>query len=348
MKIFECEKCFQPLYFENQSCEKCGHLAGFSTSLLDLKTFENGLNSLKSDGDNSEFKFCRNKEFGVCNWLIPVSDQEDFCDACKLNRTIPDLSDAENFKKWQKLEIAKHRLIYQLVRLGLNPQSKTEDTNGLTFDFINNHYGIGEKAMTGHDNGVITILLSEADAVHREQMKKEFEEPYRTLIGHFRHEVGHYFWDRLVFNNPTTLQEFRNIFGDERVNYADSLNSYYVNGPLVNWQQNFISQYATSHPWEDWAETWAHYLHIMDMAETSYYFGMKVEPKLYENTLNGSIGFDPYECTDFEKILKDWGPISFAINSLNRSMGMPDMYPFVISPIVKAKMDFIHRLVNRS
>ncbi|MBN3521300.1 putative zinc-binding peptidase [Algoriphagus lutimaris] len=348
MKIFECGKCFQPLYFENQSCEKCGHLVGFSNAELDLKTFENGLGSWKSDGDNFEFKFCKNKEFGVCNWLIPASDQDDFCVACKLNRTIPDLSDAENFKRWQKLEIAKHRLIYQLVRLGLNPQSIMEDPNGLTFDFINNQYGIGEKAMTGHDNGVITILLSEADAVHREQMKKEFAEPYRTLIGHFRHEVGHYFWDRLVFNDPSILQEFRNVFGDERANYGNSLNSYYSDGPQSNWQQNYISQYATSHPWEDWAETWAHYLHIMDMAETAYYFGMRVEPKLYENTLDGAIGFDPYDCTDFEKILKDWGPISFAINSLNRSMGMPDMYPFVISPIVKAKMEFIHRLVYRS
>ena len=199
--------------------------------------------------------------------------------------------------------------------------------------------------MTGHANGLITILLSEADSVHREQMRKQMSEPYRTLIGHFRHEVGHYFWDRLVANNEKRLTEFRNLFGDDRLDYGEALKNYYRTGAPANWQQTYISKYASSHAWEDWAETWAHYLHIMDMAETAYYYGISVNPNVNEKSIKGSFTFDPYEKRDFEKIYQSWAPISFAINSLNRSMGVPDAYPFVVSSAVVTKMKFIHKLI---
>lgn len=344
MKIFECGNCSHPLYFENDSCEKCGHISGYSDATRQMLTFDPESSNLIADRNGEVFKYCQNKEFAVCNWLIPVSDENEFCSACELNRTIPNLSDDKNFQKWQKLEVAKHRLIYQLQRLGLPipPQEHYLET-GLCFDFISKQGN--SKIMTGHANGVITILLSEADSVHREQMRKQMSEPYRTLIGHFRHEVGHYFWDRLVAINELVLNDFRNLFGNEQADYGEALKTYYQNGSPVNWQSNFISQYATSHPWEDWAETWAHYLHIMDMAETAYYFGMSVNPLLKDGSLSGSIDFDPYEITDFDNIFKAWVPISFAINSLNRSMGVPDAYPFVVSPSVVDKMNFIHRLV---
>ncbi|MEB2776613.1 putative zinc-binding metallopeptidase [Algoriphagus sp. D3-2-R+10] len=344
MKIFECGNCFHPLYFENESCEKCGHLAGYYDTSLKILTFERGASQMIADRDGNAFKYCQNKEFGVCNWLIPAYNENHFCNACELNRTIPDLSDNENFQKWQKLEIAKHRLIYQLQRLRLAiPAKENHPEIGLSFDFVSKQND--PEIMTGHADGVITILLSEADSVHREKMRKEMYEPYRTLIGHFRHEVGHYFWDRLVATNQSVLDEFHALFGNEQIDYGDALKQHYQNGSPVNWQNNFISQYATSHPWEDWAETWAHYLHIMDMTETAYYFGMSVEPILKDKSLRGSVDFDPYEIKDFNSIYKAWAPLSFAINSINRSMGIPDAYPFVVSSVVVDKMKFIHRLI---
>lgn len=344
MKIFECGNCAHPLYFENESCEKCGHLSGYSDEKSKMLTFEPATSTMISDRNGNEYKYCQNKEYGVCNWLIPASDENHFCNACALNRTIPDLSDNANFPKWQKLEIAKHRLVYQLQRLGLAiPDKENHPEIGLSFDFISKQND--PQIMTGHADGLITILLSEADSVFREKMRKQMSEPYRTLIGHFRHEVGHYFWDRLVATNDVLLNEFRNIFGDERADYGEALKAHYQKGAPLNWQNNFISEYATSHAWEDWAETWAHYLHIMDMTETGYYFGMSLTPILKDKSLGGSVEFDPYEVKDFNAIYKTWAPMSFAINSLNRSMGIPDAYPFVVSSAVVEKMKFIHRLL---
>ena len=344
MKIFECGNCAHPLYFENESCEKCGHLSGYYDAKLEMLTFEPATSSLISDRSGNAYKYCQNKEYGVCNWLIPATDENQFCTACTLNRTIPDLSDNANLSKWQKLEIAKHRLVYQLQRLGLAiPAKEHHPETGLSFDFIAKQND--PQIMTGHADGLITILLSEADSVFREKMRKEMAEPYRTLIGHFRHEVGHYFWDRLVATDQNLLHEFRTVFGDERADYGQSLKKHYQNGAPGNWQENFISEYATSHPWEDWAETWAHYLHIMDMTETGYYFGMSVDPIIKDKSLRGAVQFDPYEIKDFLSIYKIWAPMSFAINSLNRSMGIPDAYPFVVSATVVEKMKFIHRLI---
>lgn len=344
MKIFECGNCAHPLYFENESCEKCGHLTGYSSATSSMLTFDPGKFPLISDRKGKAYKYCKNKELGVCNWLIPADLDNEFCTACELNRTIPDLSDSENFPKWQKLEVAKHRLVYQLLKLELAiPPQETNPEIGLSFDFISRQGD--NQIMTGHSYGLITILLSEADSVHREKMRKQMSEPYRTLIGHFRHEVGHYFWDRLVATNQKVLNDFRNLFGNEQLDYGDALKTHYQNGAPVDWQNNFISEYATSHPWEDWAETWAHYLHIMDMAETAYYFGMSVNPILKDNSLQGSVPNDPYEFKNFNSIYKAWAPLSFAINSLNRSMGIPDAYPFVVSLPVVDKMKFIHRLI---
>jgi hypothetical protein len=215
--------------------------------------------------------------------------------------------------------------------------------NGLCFDFVARQNNLN--LMTGHAKGVITVLLREADSVQREQMRKQFLEPYRTLIGHLRHEVGHYFWDRLIINNPQVLTKFREIFGDEQVSYDDALQNYYKVGAPNHWQKSFISKYATSHPWEDWAETWAHYLHIMDMVETAYFFGVNVKPIGKNKELKTKASFDPYTIEDFDVIIKTCVPLSFAVNSINRAMGVPDVYPFVITAAVVNKMKFIHQLL---
>lgn len=346
MIIFECDNCAHSLFFENHTCEKCRHLTGYSMIDHRMLTFDPLVSTLVSDKDGREFRYCKNKELGVCNWLIPIEKDEKFCQACKLNRTIPNLSDQKNFQKWRKLEVAKHRLIFQLESLNLPYISKLKDRNqGVCFDFLSRNSS--HNRMTGHASGVITILLDEADSVHLEMMKTKLFEPYRTLIGHFRHEVGHYYWDRLVAIHPETLQQFRDIFGDERVDYAQSLKTYYQSSNQSDWKKNYISKYATAHPWEDWAETWAHYLHIMDMAETSFSFGISVDPILDESSLRGKIDFDPYKTPDFDKIFRAWFPISIAINSLNRSMGTQDAYPFVINSAVVKKMKFIHHLILR-
>ena len=166
------------------------------------------------------------------------------------------------------------------------------------------------------------------------------------MVGHLRHEVGHYFWDVLIRDNPKILQKYRAIFGDESADYGEALETYYKNGAPEDWQKNFISTYATSHPWEDWAETWAHYLHIMDMVETAYFFRLNVKPKgVQSKELKTKVSFDPYSISDFNAIVKTAVPLSFAVNSLNRSMGIPDVYPFVISAKIVEKLKFIHHLL---
>ncbi|TVZ59690.1 hypothetical protein NA63_2226 [Flavobacteriaceae bacterium MAR_2010_105] len=344
MKLFQCGHCNHALYFENYSCENCGHASGFRDQDRQMLTFDSiEKTPLISNREKIAYKYCKNKSYDVCNWLIEKDSPEEFCSACLLNRTIPNLSDEKNFEKWRNLEVAKHRLVYQLQKIGLSLPSKVTDENGLCFDFVANQKG--SKFMTGHANGVITILLSEADSVEREKMRKQFLEPYRTLIGHLRHEVGHYFWDRLVITNPQILTQFRALFGDESLNYSTALQNYYKSGAPSNWQKSYISKYATAHPWENWAETWAHYLHIMDMVETAYFFGVNVNPKSLRKGRKTKVSFDPYLEEDFDAIINVCVPLSFAVNSINRAMGVPDVYPFVITPPVVEKLKFIHQLL---
>lgn len=346
MKIFQCGNCKHSIYFENVSCENCGHISGFRDKTHKMLTFDTEGIKLISDREKIEFKFCKNNEYKVCNWVLEKDSPEEYCSACQLNRTIPNLSltNTNNFSNWRNLETAKHRLIYQLQKIGLPLISKLKDKeNGLCFDFVSNKQD--PKLMTGHANGVITILIREGNSTIREKTRKELAEPYRTLVGHLRHEVGHYFWDVLIRDNPKVLEEYRSIFSDESKDYGEALNEYYENGAPENWQESFISKYATSHSWEDWAETWAHYLHIMDMVETAYFFRISVKPARKNNVLKTKVSFDPYKLKSFDAILETCVPLSFAVNSFNRSMGIPDVYPFVISPKIIEKLKFVHRLL---
>jgi len=300
---------------------------------------------------NQAYQFCKNHEFNTCNWLVATNDQTGFCTACKLNKTIPNLENPKNLKKWRRIELAKHRLIFQLQQLGLPIISKiTNEEEGFCFEFLSRKDATLEEAktmMTGHANGLITILVSEADSVLREQMKLQMKERYRTLLGHFRHEVGHYYWERLIQIDNTQLENFRMLFGHERASYAEALENHYKNGAPKKWRKKFISKYAASHPWEDWAETWSHYLHIMDTLETAYHFGLAAHPKLENMEYMGmDASFDPYREPSFKKIIQAAIPMFFSINSINRSMGIADIYPFVIPKPVIRKMKFIHNLLR--
>src|SRR5258705_3629587 len=347
MKLFECQNCGQPLYFENTRCESCGLELGYlpaKETVTALKeASQNGLRAMADPG-NGLYRYCANVRPGVCNWLIPVDSPEEFCAACRHNRTIPDLSQADNAVNWRKIEGAKHRLFYTLQKLRLPLSTKTEDPEGgLAFDFLVE--ADATPVLTGHASGLITISLAEADDSKRERQRQQMEEPYRTLLGHFRHEVAHYYWDQLVRDQPL-LGEFRDLFGDERQDYAAALQKHYAEGPPPNWSEHFVTAYASVHPWEDFAESWAHYFHMVDTLETANAFGLRLRPKLGKGAdLATSVNFDPHVAT-MDRIIDSWLPLTFAVNSINRSMGIPDLYPFVLSPPAIVKLSFIHGRIH--
>jgi len=348
MKLYTCDHCQNTVYFENDTCLHCGYSLGFDMRTMDMITLEKqGDNIYCSVKQNNEtFYYCNNAAYGVCNWIIPAQGGPGFCLACSLNRMIPSLDSEVNRGRWKNIETAKHRLVYSLLRLRLPVEKKQGDEeNGIAFDFLADS-SPGERVMTGHDNGVITLNIEEADEAERTKHKMDLGERYRTLLGHFRHEIGHYYWDRLIRDSPR-LNDYRALFGNEEADYAKALETYYQNGAPSNWMQHFISPYASAHSWEDWAETWAHYLHLMDTLETAFSFGLEIHPEnIVDNKgIRAEIKRDPYETADFNRIFSWWLPLTFAVNSLNRSMGHPDFYPFVISEAVSRKLRFIHELV---
>ncbi len=347
MRLFNCQSCAAMLFFENRQCGACGHHVGYLPELSMLSAVE-------PDGElwtplarpEARYRFCSNAGHDVCNWLV-ADGTETVCAACRHNRTIPDLSVDGTRERWSKLEVAKHRLFYSLIRLGIRLPNRTDDPEGgLVFDFLDETPG-GARVMTGHDSGVITIAAKEADDAVREELRHEMHETYRTLLGHFRHETGHWIWNVLV-RDGGKLEESRALFGDERAPYPAALQRYYSEGPTAGWQMRTITAYASSHPWEDFAETWAHYLHIIDTLDTGSAFGVSVHPPAdHGGELSTRASIDPYTEPEMETVLDAWLPLVFAVNSLNRSMGLADLYPFVIGDEVRAKLAFMHRLTRK-
>jgi len=347
MKIFACQACRQLLYFENTACLSCGRRLGY---LPDAAV----LSALEPDGEawrplaepETRQRFCANAAHDACNWLLPADSPDAMCRACRHNRTVPDLGDAENRLRWQKLERAKHALFYALLRFRLPLATRDEaPESGLAFDFLADAPN-APPVMTGHAGGIVTINVREADDAERERRRGELGETYRTILGHFCHEIGHYYWDRLV-RDRDGIAAFRAAFGDESRDYAAALAAHYENGPRAGWRESFISSYASAHPWEDFAETWAHYLHIVDTLETARAFGMELHPRVRGKLpLDSEVDFDPYRALDPEWLIEAWLPLTVAVNSLNRSMGQPDLYPFVLSPPVVEKLRFVHGLLH--
>ena len=352
MKIFHCDHCGHLLFFENTECLSCGHRVAY---LPDVRL----VGSLDADGADTwrsplpraakdGYRLCHNDKIErVCNWAVPASDDNPLCLSCRTTRVIPNLAEPGNRSAWYRLEVAKRRLLFSLMELGLPIQDRSDDSKGgLAFEFLADAIPGAAPVLTGHENGVITVNIAEADDAERERRRAAMHEGYRTLLGHMRHESGHFYWDRLI-GGTLELDEFRSVFGDERADYAAALSEHYARGGPADWQERFVSAYAASHPWEDWAETWAHYMHIVDTLETAYSFGLSVDPQVAHSlkALKEDIKSDPYDIHDFETIIRFWLPLTFAMNSLNRSMGLSDLYPFVISGPVKEKMKFIHQLI---
>jgi hypothetical protein len=351
MRAFHCDACGSLVFFENVQCVKCGHALGFIPELIDLSTLEPAAEgrwrALAPAARAGAHKLCENgHQHQVCNWLVPAEDSIPFCVACRLNDVIPDLTVPRNREFWHKLEIAKRRMIYTLLRLGLPTDGPAgENRQPLRFRFLTDP-AEGPRVMTGHNRGVITINIAEADDGERERRRVALGEPYRTLLGHLRHEVAHYYWDQLVSNTPH-LARFRELFGDETEDYSAALQNYYRQGPPADWQSRHVTAYAAAHPWEDWAETSAHYFHIVDTVETAASFGMTLRPKHPDaEAMTADLRKVSRPGQGFDEILENWLPLTYALNELNRGMGLSDLYPFVLSSPAIEKLRFVHELLK--
>jgi len=349
MRLFRCQHCDQVLYFENTRCERCGHRLGFLPEAAQLSALEQEGDAWRPLAAPQQRRlFCTNAQYDACNWLVPEGAKDALCASCRHNRTIPDLTIAANLPPWRRIQDAERRLIYTFQRLALPLADRVEDpAHGLAFDVLADPPdGTSPQVMTGHEQGIIAVALAEADDAERERRRTAMGEPYRTLLGHFRHESGHHYWDLLV-RDGGKLEECRALFGDDTQDYAAALQAHYANGAPADWQNAFVSAYATSHPWEDFAETWAHYLHIVDTLEMASAFRLSVQPRVAKgDDLDAQIDFNPYRVAGAEALVEAWLPLTYAVNSLNRCMGAPDLYPFVLSPPAIEKLGFVHRLVH--
>jgi hypothetical protein len=355
MKTFHCTHCESLVFFENVRCLTCEHPLAFlpdEGAIVALEQSEGGFWRVDGKGaTDRRYRLCDNYDReNVCNWAVPADDPETLCRSCRLTRVIPTLSIPENRIAWFRLEQAKRRMVYTLLAVGLPLARKLQDEDsGLAFEFLQEGQG-GDAArvLTGHDNGLITVNVAEADDVHRERQRTLQHEPYRTLLGHFRHEIGHYYWGRLILDSPR-LEGFRQLFGDERANYQESLKVHYEKGPPEGWDRQYISAYATTHPWEDWAESWAHYLHMVDTLEWAGSAGLSLKPRR-SNEPAMRAPSDPLTAgpSDFEAMIAAWFPLTYVLNSLNRGLGLPDAYPFLLLPPVIQKLQFIHETIEQS
>lgn len=315
-----------------------------------LEPSDNGTwEALTSRAKGRWYRQCSNgAKHQVCNWMIPSGDPDAFCLSCRLDEIIPDLTVSGNLERWRKIEMAKRRVIYTILQLRLPTEAVPEENRpGLRFKFLGDVEG-GPPVTTGHENGLITINIAEADDDKRERRRVSLHEPYRTLLGHLRHETAHYYWDRLIANSRW-LESWRAQFGDESLDYGTALQAYYDKGPPSDWQIHSVSAYASAHPWEDWAETWAHYFHIIDSLETAASFGMALKPRHpAANSMTTDLKTIRVFDSSFDTLLERWFPLTYALNSLNRGMGLHDLYPFALSTQAIEKLRFVHEVVQAS
>ncbi len=350
MQLFECQGCQSALHFENSQCLTCGRAVGFLQDKFAMSALEGGPERFLALGAGDKpYRYCDNARHSACNWLVSDASADRLCDSCRHNRTIPDLAIPENLGRWRKIEMAKRYVFRSLLRWRLpHPYRSDDPERGLAFDFLADaHAGAAKPIITGHDSGLITLNIAEGDDAERELRRTMLGEPYRTLVGHFRHEIGHYYWDRLV-RDGGRLTSFRAVFGDEWADYWRALQRHYYEGPRADWRDHFISSYASSHPWEDFAETWAHYLHIVDALETARSYGIDVRVRFMHEAAAAKIDFNPYAAPSAARLVDAWVPLTVALNGVNRSMGQHDLYPFVLNETVMKKLEFIHQLIRDS
>lgn len=345
MQQFFCD-CGNRLFFENTGCLSCGREVGWCPNCATMTALVAVGSEFRCARCDTGLSKCANRvEYDVCNRSILVppdgsAPSTSLCDCCRYNATIPDLSVPGNLDHWRELEGAKRRLIYNLDGLGL-PHGAAADgyEPGLSFDFKGDaissdaHWrsvGTEERVFTGHDGGKITINIREADAVEREKLRLDLGEGHRTLIGHFRHEIGHYYWDLLIRGNAEAEARFRDVFGDHNATpYGAALEKYYADGPPADWRENYISAYATMHPWEDWAETFAFYLDVVDVMELVSLSALLTVPVP----------------EDVDGLVATYVRLGILLNELNRAMGLIDFLPEVVPPAVLVKVQCVHDVI---
>jgi hypothetical protein len=353
-RSYSCQ-CGRSVSFRDRNCRACGAPLGYDPLLGEFHTLGAGPGegAWRLSGEkvaSRSYRRCRNFDTPAsCNWLLPVDDPLPHCICCRLNRTIPDLGDADNRRYWGAIEVAKRRLVSQLLAVGVPVKSKVSEDpeRGVAFDLLRSPPD-GPGVMTGHASGLITLNVEEADDAKREKIRHDMREPYRTLVGHFRHEIGHYYWDRLIAGT-VWHEPCRALFGDERADYAAALRTNYERGPPPDWATRYISSYASAHPWEDWAESWAHYLHLLDSLDTALGFGFtgeNVEAEVEQFTVADLYAPDHPDAERTLALVNSWVLLTTVLNELARSMGQPDFYPFVMSRVVLRKVTFIYLVVK--
>jgi len=361
--LYRC-RCGRPLFFRNSRCLGCGAEVGYDpeqATLLALPATQQTPYRITAGRGPArvERSYLRCANYTTparCNWLVPVAKErartaQILCRSCRLNRIVPDLDKSEHGIWWARIEDAKRQVVSTLITLGLPVRSRvSEDTaRGLAFELLRSEPS-GPRVVTGHANGIVTLDIEEADDATREQRRAAMREPYRTLLGHLRHEIGHYYWYRLIENSPWHAA-FREVFGDERTDYAAALQRHYDTGPPADWTVAHVSAYASAHPWEDWAETWAHYLHMIDALDTAVSFGVSaraIEATFDHFEADALAQTAPPNAADasaFLGFVNAWVELATVLNELSRSMGQPDFYPFVLSAAAVRKLHFVHRVV---
>ncbi len=367
-RSFRC-RCARPVFFANSQCLACGTPLGYDAERRQLMPLV-AVQGRSGEADAvtgglwrrvgaraapARYRRCSNLDSAAaCNWLIEQGDADagapPLCRCCRLTRTLPDLAQPDAALWWQRIEQAKRRLVSTLIALRVPVRSRVAEDReqGLVFDLLRDPPG-GPPVVTGHADGVITLNVQEADDVWREQRRTELAEPYRTLLGHLRHETGHYYWQRLVAGTRWH-EPWRHLFGDERRDYAAALQAHYRDGAPADWGERHVSAYASSHPWEDWAETWAHYLHLQDTLDTARSFGLDGEHvQLHYDRFGpaalGDIDVDAQSLA-FLRRINGWMELTGVLNELSRCMGVADFYPYVLSAAAVRKLHLVDRIVT--
>ena len=351
MRLFHCDQCNHIVFFESVQCVHCGSTLAYVPGVDDVSVMVGisgsapGQENYQRLGDISHnYRMCANRtHYQACNFAIAADDPNPLCTACRQTEILPDLAVDGNTLRWQKLETAKRRLYYTLARMGLHPENADSSPRFQFLADLPNQ----PMVLTGHASGLITINVAEADDDERARRRLALHEPYRTLLGHLRHESGHFYWDRLV-RDGGHLESFRTLFGDERQDYAQALQHYYDHAPsYAEWSPHFVSAYASAHPWEDWAESWAHYLHMVDALETtaSYHTSLAVPEGAQASPVRIQ---DPFAspAPSFDDMVSQWVPVTLLLNSMNRSLGQADAYPFALSSGALRKLRYVHALVH--
>jgi hypothetical protein len=329
MRAFTCPVCRVLVTFESVECLSSGTALAFDWQQRDFVELRDGAG-------------CANRELIACNGLAGPTG---LCASCILTRTRPNDNDPDGLEKFAVAEAAKRRLLFELLEIGLPVDDFRRQAGGLCFDMLSGSMG---PVTTGHADGVITLDLDEADPAHRERMRTDLDEPYRTVLGHLRHEIAHYYQPLLAPEGSPELDRCRELFGDDRDDYSEAMDRYYADGAPGDWLQSFVSAYATMHPWEDWAETFAHYLHIRDVLQTATHYGVTVSgPSVAAADEAPLYSYPATAATDFQSMMDAWLPLTYALNAVNRSIGNNDLYPFVLSPPVMDKLAFIDEIVRR-